>query len=821
MNRVPAPAKLTIAAILALLSPLSPVLAQSPSDDVVVIDASKPAVTRETSDLRMGGISPAGEEIGVRDSRYLTLDGKPWLPVMGEFHFSRYPEPYWDEELSKMKAGGVQVVATYVFWIHHEEVEGRFDWSGRRDLRRFLQLCQGHGLRVLLRVGPWCHGEVRNGGFPDWLLSKGATRRNAPRYLAHVRRYFGQIGEQVKGLLWKDGGPIIGVQIENEYYAKGPEAGKAHISELKAIARESGIEAPLYTVTGWGDPDFPAGEVMPVFGGYPDNFWESTLADMPPSGFYIFEGRRDNGEMGGPSTSTDTAAAGYPYLMAEAGGGMQVAYHRRPVIHGDDVAAIALTRLGSGANLYGYYMYHGGANPEGKLTTLQESVAKDQVYDLPTVSYDFQAPLGQFGVMNPAFRLTKMLHQFLNDFGPDLAPMRPSFPKLMPADASDRGLVRAAARSQGDRGFLFVNNYQRGYPLPDHDRVQFQLRFPSGSVRLPRDPIQIPSGAYFIWPVGLDLEGAELKYATAQLLTKVRDRDEEYYFFFAQPGIRPEFAFAEGTLLSIHADRAAISRREGTVYVSGIAPGSGAALHAQTKSGRKVAAVVLTRQQAQDLWKARIAGQDHVFLSPADVFFDAARLHLRAREVGRLRFSVFPALGQAPRASPALRPTGPDGLFAGYAAAMTPKRVPVQWERIRAAAPSSPVKMGRYNAIAPADQDFDRAGAWRILLPAHALDGLSDLFLRIGYAGDVGRLYAGRHLLTDDFYKGTPWEVGLKRFAAEAFGTPLEVRIMPLRQDAPIYMPRSSRPAFPRSGETAEVFTVTAQPEYEVTVGLE
>ena len=135
MNRVPAPAKLTIAAILALLSPLSPVLAQSPSDDVVVIDASKPAVTRETSDLRMGGISPAGEEIGVRDSRYLTLDGKPWLPVMGEFHFSRYPEPYWDEELAKMKAGGVQVVATYVFWIHHEEVEGRFDWSGRRDLR--------------------------------------------------------------------------------------------------------------------------------------------------------------------------------------------------------------------------------------------------------------------------------------------------------------------------------------------------------------------------------------------------------------------------------------------------------------------------------------------------------------------------------------------------------------------------------------------------------------------------------------------------------------------------------------------------------------
>jgi hypothetical protein len=152
----------------------------------------------------MGGVSPAGHRISV-DSRSLSLDGKPWLPVMGEFHFARYPEKYWREELLKMKAGGVQVVATYIFWIHHEEVEGQFDWSGQRDLRHFVELCGQSGLYVYLRIGPWDHGEVRNGGFPDWLIDKKIPlRRNDPEYLRYVGRFYGQIGSQIKGLLWQD-----------------------------------------------------------------------------------------------------------------------------------------------------------------------------------------------------------------------------------------------------------------------------------------------------------------------------------------------------------------------------------------------------------------------------------------------------------------------------------------------------------------------------------------------------------------------------------------------------------------------------------------
>ena len=91
------------------------------------------------------------------------------MPVMGEFHFTRYPQDEWRDALLKMKAGGIDIVATYVFWIHHEEVRGEYDWSGQRSLREFLKLCHELGLYAFVRMGPWSHGEVRNGGFPDWL----------------------------------------------------------------------------------------------------------------------------------------------------------------------------------------------------------------------------------------------------------------------------------------------------------------------------------------------------------------------------------------------------------------------------------------------------------------------------------------------------------------------------------------------------------------------------------------------------------------------------------------------------------------------------
>ena len=116
------------------------------------------------SPVLTGHLHLGDDRIGVT-SRYLTRDGKPFIPVMGEYHFSRDRRERWFAELSKMRAGGITVVATYLFWIYHEEDEGALRFDGDLDIRAFVQTCQQLGLDVLLRIGPWAHGECRNGGF--------------------------------------------------------------------------------------------------------------------------------------------------------------------------------------------------------------------------------------------------------------------------------------------------------------------------------------------------------------------------------------------------------------------------------------------------------------------------------------------------------------------------------------------------------------------------------------------------------------------------------------------------------------------------------
>ncbi|MGA7858024.1 MAG: beta-galactosidase, partial [Terracidiphilus sp.] len=299
---------------------------------------------------------------------------------MGEFHFSRYPEAYWEEEILKMKASGVRIISTYVFWIHIEEVEGQFDWSGQRNLREFALLCAKHGMLLYPRIGPWAHGEARNGGLPDWVVKNSSIRSNDPVYLSEVRRFYAQIGGQLHGLLWKDGGPVIGIQIENEYSLRGPGKGREHLATLKRMAIESGLDVPLYTVTGWDNAVVPADLFLPVYGGYPDAPWDGSTSVLPPSEVYSFRfGSRVTGDMGAhadgnvPNAERDAKLRSeVPFLTAEVGGGMQDTYHRRPALAADDIEAMIPVMIGSGANLLGCYMYQGGENPDGKLTTLQE-----------------------------------------------------------------------------------------------------------------------------------------------------------------------------------------------------------------------------------------------------------------------------------------------------------------------------------------------------------------------------------------------------------------------------------------------------------------
>ena len=792
-------------------------LAQVPASPIV-IDASATPAPVESLPFPVGGSSPSGHVIGA-NSRYLTLDGKPWFPVMGEFQYSRYPDSEWERELLKVKAAGVQVISTYVFWIHHEEMEGHFDWTGQRDLRRFVGLCAKHGLYVWIRIGPWDHGEVRNGGLPDWLLAKTSTRENNPVYLDYVRRFYAEISKQVQGVFWKDGGPIIGVQLENEYSARGPGKGADHILELRQIAREVGIDAPLYTVTGWDNAVIPPRDVLPVFGGYADGFWWRSLAELPPNPNYFFTSTRCEENVGDDLHSKhpeiDGVDSRYPYLTAEMGGGMATAYHRRPVLSADDTAAMEVVKLGSGVVGYGYYVFHGGTNPDGVHTTLEESQATGYPNDLPVKTYDFQAPLGEFGQENSSYRAVKMLNLFLNDFGSTLAAMTPHFPQQRPGNKQDVATPRVAARTEGNHGYLFINNHERSYHLPEHKNFQVELKLPSGTVRVPRAPITIPESGYAIWPVNLDLDGVALRYATVQLLCSLKQ--PATYVFFAVPGIAPELAFEKRDDVKIEAFAGQLTRADDATYVSSIVPGTQVAVRLHTHNGATVNILVLSREQALNVWKATLAGKERLILSPALLDFEEAAVHLATHDSSLMKAGFFPALEHAPEGFPS---DDEDGIFHFVVARVAPISMRAQVEKVQDAAAAPMPKLAREVALAPEDSVFTGGARWRIDVRSSELTVAGKPVLQINYEGDVARLYVEGKLLTDNFYDGKPWFIGLERIPVAKWDK-LELVILPLHEHAPIYLPSGAWPPLPPAGFVAKLKSLQVLPGYEAAIRVQ
>ena len=471
------------------------------------------------------------------NSRYIKRDGMPVIPVMGEYHFVRDNRENWPRELAKMKAGGVGIIATYMLWIYHEEIEGQFDFSGDRDIRAFLLECQKQNLEVMLRIGPWAHGECRNGGFPDWLQHSGIPLRcNDARYMDKACIWYTRVFDQVKGLFFKDGGPVIGVQLENELVDNAE-----HLLALKRLALQIGYDAPLYTVTGWNSKygaRVPVDEALPVFAAYVDAPWDASLEKQPPSNHFAFDPTRNDTAVG-MDLMHDTDTDGwrlpyerYPFATCELGSGLQVTHHRRPIVSAMDAYALSLVKLGCGNNLIGYYMYHGGTNKLGRLSTLQESTATAYPNDVPVLNYDFQTCLSQYGEARDQYGMLNLLHLFAADFGSRLAPMEHTGAvDFVPCTDTER--LRCALRTDGKSGFVFVNHHQRSLTLADvHGAVIHAL-----DVVFP--PMDVCGDVSFFLPVHMDLCSAHLRYAIAQPVC----RAGRTFFFAAIDGVAPQYVF--------------------------------------------------------------------------------------------------------------------------------------------------------------------------------------------------------------------------------------------------------------------------------------
>lgn len=777
--------------------------------DVVNVAVKAPGKPTPASAFHMGtGKGPRGE-VGVNGVSLLR-DGKPWLAVMGEFHYSRYPANEWKQELLKMKAGGITLVSTYVFWIHHEEKEGVWDWSGQRDLRKFVETCGEVGLPVIVRMGPWCHGEVRNGGIPEWAVTKGIKLRTEdPAFMALVKELYGQIAGQLKGELWKEGGPVVGVQVDNEF--GGPAS---YLLALKATAREAGIDVPLYTRTGWPAlrSPMPFGEILPLFGGYAEGFWDRALTSMPGAYWQVFTFAPERTDtavgtdvLGNRAKTDEAGTQQYPYLTCELGGGMMTSYHRRIHIDPRDAYALELVKVGSGSNLPGFYMYHGGTNPEAAEagTWLQEFQASKMTNsnDMPVKTYDFQAPLGEFGQVREPYYLLKRTHMFLADWGEELAGMGATFPAKKPAGQQDLETLRYAVRSDGKSGFVFVNNYQRGVVMPQKKGVQFAVTLADGGkVVVPSGAEDVESGATVVWPFNMPLAGgATLAWTTAQPVCRVTD-GEETVMVFAIASESEHFSFREGAQIKVNDQPEKPTKSDEVVALN---RWSEAVVRAGGKTTRLL---VVKEEDAAQMWRAKLGGKERILYSGENLTFDGDRVNVTT-ENGLIRLMMWPKGNVTPAGTVNMK-MGVVGqsVFGGIATNIgQPAAVTVTLEKVKEAGALREVKVKeKGNAIEPSDADFESAAVWRVKLPA-GVEASRDLLLRFHYVGDVARVYLDGKLLTDNFYNGTAFDVGLKRYGEKALTGELLLKVLPLKKGAPVYIQKEDMPNFGGKESVCEV----------------
>lgn len=302
--------------------------------------------------------------------RQFLMDGKPYQILSGEMHYTRVPRAYWRDRFRKARAMGLNTITTYVFWNVHEPRPGVFDFSGQNDIAEYIREAQQEGLNVILRPGPYICAEWELGGYPSWLLKDRSMllRSDDPKYIAAMNAWFARLAQEIKPLLIQNGGPIIAVQVENEYGSFGDD--HAYMRAVRDALVKNGLATNvLYTADG------------------PDKIPNGSLPDLPAvinfgtgdakASFAKLEQLRPNGpRMSGEywagwfdhwgekhhETNADTEAAEYSWMISQ---GYSVSM----------------------------YMFHGGTS----FGWMNGANSNGTNYQPDTTSYDYDAPLDEKG----------------------------------------------------------------------------------------------------------------------------------------------------------------------------------------------------------------------------------------------------------------------------------------------------------------------------------------------------------------------------------------------------------------------------------------
>jgi beta-galactosidase len=311
------------------------------------------------------------------DPRSLLVGGKRELVISGEIHYARSPREQWGALLDRSVECGLNCVASYVFWNWHEPRRDVYDFSGDRDVGHFLQLCAQRKLHVILRAGPYCCAEWNYGGFPPYLRDEeGITIRTFSKpYLDRVEKYFRHLADEVRPYLASHGGPVILVQVENEYNnvaGRYGEEGEKYIQWLRDLAIEVGFDVPLIMCEGGVEGTIETVNGFSITDGIVAKFRERHPA-LPMIWTELWPGWCDTW--------------GYQRHLRDAS---NIAFHLLRFVAAG----------GSGVN---YYMWHAGTN-----------LARTSMY-LQATAYGVDAPLDEFGRATEKARYLAKLHAILRD----------------------------------------------------------------------------------------------------------------------------------------------------------------------------------------------------------------------------------------------------------------------------------------------------------------------------------------------------------------------------------------------------------------------
>ncbi|HRI00427.1 MAG TPA: beta-galactosidase [Saprospiraceae bacterium] len=327
-------------------------------------------------------------QFALGESEFL-LDGNPFQMRSGEMHFQRVPKEYWKDRLIKIRALGLNTVSTYVFWNALEPIKSQWNFEEENDLKTFIELAQQLGLYVYLRPGPYVCAEWDGGGLPAWLMNEPKLKIrsfNEP-FLKHVKDYFSKLSEIIKPLQISNGGPIILLQIENEFGSFG--ADEKYLDELVRYWRELNITIPFTTSDG-------ANEKMLVNG---------TIKDCAVG--------LDPGSKKEHFDLAKKMNPGVPVFCGEYYPGWLTHWGEKKWASVDPSIVLEDIRWFMRHNLsFNLYVIHGGTN----FGWMAGSNGNSMKIEPDVSSYDYGAPIAENGDLRPVyFDIQLAIYQYITD----------------------------------------------------------------------------------------------------------------------------------------------------------------------------------------------------------------------------------------------------------------------------------------------------------------------------------------------------------------------------------------------------------------------